>query len=169
MRLVWVGRILAVMAVLGLTVVTTSADEGTVSARANLTGFQETPVPKLTDGTGTFSATVNGQTLSYRLTFSNLSSPAFAAHIHFAEAGVTGGIIAGLCGFGTTPACPAAGGTVTGTITAADIQALTAQNVRAGDFAGAVRILESGDAYVNVHSMHFPGGEIRGQVKANSD
>ena len=169
MRLVWVGRILAVVAVLGLTMVTTSADEGTVSAQAKLTGFQETPVPKLTDGTGTFTATVNGGTLTYKLTFSHLSSPAFASHIHFAEPGVTGGIVVGLCGFGTAPACPAGGGIVTGTITAADIQALTAQNVKAADFAGLVSILESGDAYVNVHTTNFPGGEIRGQVKTNND
>ncbi|TMG43298.1 MAG: CHRD domain-containing protein, partial [Chloroflexi bacterium] len=36
----------------------------------------------------------------------------------------------------------------------------------AGDFAGALRIIESGDAYVNVHTVNFPGGEIRGEVKS---
>jgi hypothetical protein len=171
MRLVWAGRVLAVVAILGLTVVTTSADEGNFSARAKLSGFQETPVPKLSDGTGTFTATINGASLSYKLTFSGLSSPAIAAHIHFGQPGVTGGIVFGLCGFGTTPACPPNGGTVTGTVTAADIPGIPSQNLKAGDFAGAVRILESGTAYANVHSVNFPGGEIRGPVKTdrNSD
>jgi len=41
--------------------------------------------------------------------------------------------------------------------------------VSAGDFAGALRIIASGDAYVNVHTTNFPGGEIRGQVRSNDD
>ncbi len=176
MRLVWAGRAVAIVAVLlGLTVVTTTADEGTVSAKAKLTGFQEN-LPKLTDGTGTFTATINGGTLSYKLTFSGLSSDAFMSHIHFAQPGVNGGIFLWLCGSATapgpagTPTCPAKGGTVSGKITGAAIQSLLAtQNLNAADFTGAVRILESGDAYANVHTTNWPGGEIRGQVKTNND
>jgi hypothetical protein len=172
MRLVWAGRVLAAVAVLGLTVVTTNADEGTISARAKLSGFQEN-LPKLTDGTGSFSATVNGGTITYKLTYSGLTSDAFMSHIHFAQTGVNGGIFLWLCGSASapgpagTPTCPAKGGTVTGTATAAAIQTVAGQNVNAGDFAGAVRILESGDAYVNVHTTNFPGGEIRGQVRTS--
>ena len=54
---------------------------------------------------------------------------------------------------------------MTGTITAADILAITAQGLAAGDFAGAVRALESGNTYANVHTTNFPAGEIRGQIK----
>ena len=187
MRLVWAGRVLAVIALLGLSVsvVTTSADEGKVSARATLSGFQEN-LPKLTDGTGTFSATVTSTTLTYKLTFSGLTSPAFMSHIHFGQSGVNGGIFIWLCGSPGafagppgTPTCRANGGTVTGTVKAADVQSVLGtpapppsaanQNVHAGDFAGAVRILRSGDAYVNVHPTSFPGGEIRGQVKTSSN
>jgi len=56
---------------------------------------------------------------------------------------------------------------VTGTITAADILAITAQGLAAEDFAGAVRAIESGNTYVNVHTTLFPGGEIRGQIQIN--
>ena len=53
---------------------------------------------------------------------------------------------------------------MTGTITAAQVLAVPAQGVTAGDFAGLVRIIRSGDAYANVHTTAHPGGEIRGQV-----
>jgi len=172
MRRIWAVRVLAVIAVLGLTVVSTSADQGSnASAKAKLSGFSEV-TPKLTNGTGTFSATINGGTLTYKLTFSGLSSEATMAHIHFAQRGVNGNIFLWLCdsvakpGPTGTPHCPAAGGTVSRSVTAADIQPVPDQNVSAGDFAGAIRIIRSGDAYVNVHTTKFGGGEIRGQVKS---
>ena len=174
MRLVWVGRVLAVIALFGLTVVTTAADDGGISARAKLSGFQEN-LPKLTDGTGSFTATVKGGTLSYKLTYSGLSSDAFMSHIHFAQPGVNGGVFIWLCGSATapgpagTPTCPAKGGTVTGKVSATAVQSLEAtQNLKAGDWAGAERILRSGDAYINVHTANFPGGKIRGQVKTDN-
>lgn len=135
--------------------------------RAKLVGFQEVP-PKLTQGTGEFKATVdlNAKTISYTLTFSNLSSDALFSHIHFGQHAVNGAIYIFLCGGPTTPVCPAGGGTVTGTITAADVLAVPAQNITAGDFEGALRIIRSGTAYVNVHTTNFPAGEIRGQVRS---
>jgi hypothetical protein len=172
MKLKWIFRFAALVAVLGLTVVATSADEGTLSLRARLTGFQESP-PKLSPSTGTFEATVIGSTLSYTLTYSKLSSPAFMSHIHFAQPAVNGGIFLWLCGSATapgpagTPTCPPDGGTVSRSgVTAADIQGLSAQNLSAGDFAGALRIISAGDAYVNVHTTSFPAGEIRGLVRS---
>ena len=174
MRRIWIGRVLAVVAVLGLTVSATSADESVVSMKAKLSGFQEVP-PKLTGGIGSFSATIHGGTISYRLTYAGLSSPAFMAHIHFGQPAVAAGIFLWLCGSSSapgpagTPTCPAAGGTVSGTGTAAAIQTLPGQNLTAGDFAGALQIIANGDAYVNVHTTNFPAGEIRGQVKSAGD
>jgi hypothetical protein len=104
--------------------------------------------------------------MSYQLTYSGLSSVATAAHIHFAQRGVNGGVVAFPCGGGGKPACPPNGGTVNGTITASDILAVAEQGVAAGDFAGVVRAIQSGTAYVNVHSTQFPAGEIRGQIRA---
>jgi CHRD domain len=95
-----------------------------------------------------------------------------AAHIHIGGVGVNGPIVAFLFG----PA-PAAGGRVngvlaTGTITAADLI-----NVLAGHpLSDLVDEIESGNAYVNVHTNDgvdpantgagdFPGGEIRAQME----
>jgi hypothetical protein len=164
----WALRVLVALAVVGLTVSAASADNGPSHFQAKLSGFNEVP-PIQTNGSGTFSATVRGDSLTYTETFSGLTSSATQSHIHFAERGVNGGVFLFLCsnlgnGPAGTPACPAAGGTVTRTVTAADFVGVTAQNVTAGDFAGAVRIIRSGDAYANVHTANFPGGEIRGQV-----
>jgi hypothetical protein len=141
---------------------------GTTSVKAHLTGLQEV-VPKLTGGSGTFHAAVTKASITYTLTYAGLSSSATAAHIHFGQRAVNGGVVAALCG-GAKPACPAGGGTVTGTITAADIVGIatagpTDQGLAAHDLVGAVSIMRSADAYVNVHSDRYPGGEIRGQVK----
>jgi len=175
MTLRWILRSAAIVGVLALTVAAASADEASQTFKAKLSGFQESP-PKLSPSVGHFQATVTGTTLSYTLTFTALSSPAFMAHIHFGQPGVNGGIFLWLCGSASapgpagTPACPAGGGTVSRSgVTAADIQAVAAQNVPAGSFEAAMSILASGDAYVNVHTTNFPGGEIRGQVKSEDD
>src|SRR3989442_13918854 len=85
MRRIWAVRVLALVAVLGLTIVSTSADQGgNASAKAKLSGFSEV-TPKLTNGTGTFKATISGGTLTYTITFSGLSSDAIIAHTRFTK------------------------------------------------------------------------------------
>jgi len=173
MRPIWAIRILAITGVLALAFTTATADEGATSFRTSMNGFQETP-PILTNGNGTFHATVHGNSLTYTETFSGLTSNVTQSHIHFGERAVAGSIFVFLCsnlgnGPAGTPACPAAGGTVSGTVTAANVIGVSGQNISAGDFAALLRILRSGDAYVNVHTVKFPAGEIRGQVRAGED
>jgi hypothetical protein len=164
--------LIAVCAVLVMVGSSAIAEEDTDTVRFNtkMTGFQETP-SILTTGTGTFKSTLDstGTSLSYTLTFTPLSSTATMSHIHFGEPGVAGAIFVFLCGGGGKPACPAGGGTVTGTITAADVLGVPAQGIDAGSFSELLTILRSGDAYVNVHSTNHPSGEIRGQIKPPSE
>lgn len=138
----------------------------TMLFQADLSGFEEVP-PILTNGIGTFHARLvgHGNALEYRLAFFDLSSPSTASHIHFGQRGVNGGVIAFLCGGGKTPRCPGTAGIVTGTLTSTDILGIPRQGLAPGDFEGALEILQSGVAYVNVHSTMFPDGEIRGQVR----
>ena len=67
---------------------------------------------------------------------------------------------------GLAPTCPQSG-TVTGTITAANVIApMTPQGIAAGEFAELVEAMRAGVTYANVHSLpQFPGGEIRGQIR----
>ncbi len=144
-------------------------DEGR-RMRAHLSGFQEVPALSTT-GRGEFRGTIKEKdgTISYRLSYSDLESSASSAHIHFAQSGVAGGIIAFLCGGGGKPACPATSGTVEGTIVAADILGPVAQGIAAGDIQEAIRAIRSGNTYANVHTAVFPSGEIRGQIRAGDD
>jgi hypothetical protein len=109
---------------------------------ARLNAAQETPAPKAAaHGAGVFTATLNGRTLTWRLTFSRLSGKAVAAHIHLGRQGVAGPVAVALCG-------PCVSGVHrTATVSARLRSALLA-----------------GTAYVNVHTAKNPGGEIRGQV-----
>jgi CHRD domain-containing protein len=165
MNKVWKSNLLLILVLVIVCGTLTFAQE-TVNLRAKLVGFQENP-PKLTQGTGQFTAVVNtnANTIAYTLTYSNLTSGALFSHIHFGQPTVNGAVYIFLCGGPTTPVCPAGGGTVTGTISAADVLGVPAQNIAAGDFAGALRVILNDSAYVNVHTTAFPAGEIRGQVR----
>ena len=149
---------------------------------ANLSGFEEIgPLGAgetgaiLSAATGTLRLHLDkrSDSIGYTLTYtSGLSSLVQQAHIHFGKKHVAGGIMAFLCtnlgnGPAGTPACPTVSGTVSGTIDAASIVGPAAQNVSPGDFDAIVDALTSNTDYVNVHTVKFPSGEIRGQIKGN--
>lgn len=149
-------------------------DDDDNRATARLTSFQE--VPSLSSqGTGHFSARIDrdAQSISYRLSFNGLSTPVTQTHIHVAQKSVNGGIVVFLCtnlgnGPAGTQACPAGGGTITGTITAANVANPTeVQGIAPGEFDELLKAIRGGVTYVNVHTTKFPGGEIRGQIKVD--
>jgi hypothetical protein len=162
----------AILAVIGMG---TAAVADNVRARETLTGYEEVPALS-TPGVGDFQIDLNqaGDALDYTLTFSGLETDATQAHIHFENRTNNGNIVVFLCtnlgnGPAGTQACPAAGGTISSTITAANIGAGAAgQGIAAGEFDEFVRALRSGATYVNVHSVGRPTGEIRAQLDDNN-
>jgi len=134
---------------------------------AKLRSGSETPVTLSTAGSGVFAAQLDSSetSLSFLLDYSGLEGGTVtAAHIHLGQAGITGGIVIHFCGTGGRPPCPSSG-IVSFVVTAADVVAVPAQGIAAGEFAEVIRAMRKGDAYVNVHTTTFPGGEIRGQIQ----
>jgi len=136
---------------------------------AQLNSYEETPSTLNSPGTGVFVGVIDSDetVINYQLFYTDLQgATVLFAHIHFGKPGESGGVVAFLCGGGGKPACPAAGTPITGTIVAANVQALAGQNLAAGDMAAFVRAIRSGFTYANVHTNIFPGGELRGQIKS---
>jgi hypothetical protein len=132
---------------------------------ARLSGAEEVP-PINTAGTADFEMTIQQATITFELTFSDLSSPLSVAHLHFAPSKVAGGVMIFLCGGGGQPACPAATeGTITGTIMSANVTGPTAQGIAPADLDSALEAVRDGLSYANMHTANFGGGEIRGQVQ----
>ena len=142
-------------------------------AQAILSGDDEVPARETqARGVATFHLNKEGTELYYRLNVANIEN-VVGAHIHKAAAGVNGpivvGLFSGVAGSGATN-----GRLAEGVITASDFSGPLAGMT----MADLLELLQSGDAYVNVHTNDgvaptntgpgdFPGGEIRGQVKAN--
>jgi hypothetical protein len=132
---------------------------------ATLVGAGEVP-PINTAGTANFDMTIQPSGVTFSLTFSDLSAPLEAAHTHFAPRGVNGGVLIWLCGGGGQPDCPATTeGTITGTITAANVTGIVAQGIDVGDLDSALEAVRNGLSYVNMHNELFAPGEIRGQIR----
>ncbi|HYD59402.1 MAG TPA: CHRD domain-containing protein [Noviherbaspirillum sp.] len=149
---------------------------GANTLSATLSGFNEVPLTILSPGNGNAQLNIDraGGSISYTLTYADVTSPVTQAHIHFGKVHTAGGIVAFLCSNASsppagTPACPESGGTVTGTITSGQVVAQETQNVPANDFRALVQAIDSGTAYVNVHTTRFPAGELRGQLSPGDD
>jgi len=120
-----------------------AASAAMINFTATMNSASEVP-PKTSAGTGDALATLDtvAKTLTYTVTFQNLTGPATAAHFHGpAAAGANSGVAVPL---GNNPTSP-----IHGTATLTDAQ---------------IADLEAGKWYVNVHTAANPGGEIRGQV-----
>jgi hypothetical protein len=132
-----------------------------------LEGLQENPSIS-TAAVGLFVANIaeDEQSIDVLLNYTPLEGGAVTvAHIHLGREFVNGGIVIHLCGSGGKPACPTPTGELSATLTAVDVVEVPAQGIAAGDLAAVILAMRSGATYANVHSMVFPGGEIRGQIK----
>ena len=138
---------------------------------AVLSGPNESP-PNASTGTGSATVTINtgAQTMKVDVSFSGLSGGTTASHIHCCTATPGTGVA------GVATQVPTFGGFPTG-VTAGtythtfDLTAFTTYNptfelahggtpldAEAALLAG----LAAGEAYLNIHTTTFPGGEIRG-------
>ncbi|HET8893992.1 MAG TPA: CHRD domain-containing protein [Gaiellaceae bacterium] len=129
---------------LALTALSSAGTRGVMGVSAKLTAAQEVPkqVVKNTAATGFFSARLSGKKLTWKLTFSGLTGPATAAHIHMAAMGKAGNVVVVLC----ASTCKS-GKTGTAMLT-----------------SGLLTALSKHLLYVNVHTAKNPNGEIRGQL-----
>jgi hypothetical protein len=132
--------------------------------RAKLIGYNEVPLNN-TPAHAKLALNVTDTTITFKLDYADLTGPPQAAHIHVGQKLVNGGVSVFFCGGGGKPACPAStSGSVSGTITAADVVGPTAQGYAVGEIAPVITALRAGFTYANMHTTKFPGGEIRGQI-----
>jgi len=121
---------------------------GPVSFSVSLNGAAERPNPVVTEGSGTGTLRLEGNTLTLDITYTNLSGPAIGAHLHGpADTTQSAGVLVDFApfsggGFG-------ANGRLEGSVV------LTPEEKTS---------LLSGLTYVNIHTDAHQSGEIRGQV-----
>lgn len=134
--------------------------------RAHLSGAGEVPaVDTRATGQSTFMLSADGTALDYRLIVANIDQVT-QSHIHCGPADANGPVAAFLFGF-VEGGVTRNGVLATGTVTAADVIPVPDSPVCPGgvaDFDDLLAKIRSGGAYVNVHTVEFPGGEIRGQL-----
>jgi hypothetical protein len=119
----------------------------TITVRTAMNAAEEVPSPRgdVSAARGTFTATLTksdtGAVMSWQMMFSGLTGAATAAHVHTAPTGQAGPVSVPLCGPCQSPASGTA-------------------NVN----AAALAAMQTGGAYVNVHTGTNAPGEIRGQL-----
>jgi hypothetical protein len=130
---------------------------------ATQSGGEEVP-PVATRGRGTavFSLSEDGTELSYKLITTNVAGIT-QSHIHIGEVGVNGPVVVFLFGL-VADGVTSTGILAEGTIVEADLIERPAIGFGA-TMAELVAAMRSGGSYVNVHTLAFPGGEVRGQVR----
>ena len=134
---------------------------------APLNSDEEAQIPAVVSnaaGVSTMKVSEEGDALRYRLIVANIDDVLFS-HIHCGAAGVNGPVVAFLY---PGPTVSPNGVLATGTITEADVIDRPDSAACPGGVSGLDDLLEKirdGDAYVNVHTVVYPAGEIRGQIK----
>jgi hypothetical protein len=114
--------------------------------------------PVVSDGEGEAEFTVRRDRVRYEVEWEDLTSGVIMGHIHCAAAGANGPV-----GVTLVHEPLDADDRVRGSFTAPD----------AGNGCGwttlgqVLAAIASGDAYVNIHTVNFPRGEIRGQLRVD--
>jgi hypothetical protein len=169
-----ISLLAAAVLTLGSSSTAVKANDDDIAISARMRGLGEVP-PTNSKATAEFTGKISadGTTITYTLAWSGLTALPLFSHIHFGPIKENGGVMVFLCGGGGKPPCAqATSGTASGSIVAADIVGPTAQGIDpapAGQFADVIRAILTNNAYANLHTARFPGGEVRGPVGAHRE
>jgi hypothetical protein len=175
------------MALLSVALATVGVLAGSRNWSTRLTGEFELPVAVDTKahGQAKFKLSQDGEVLSYKLKVANIQN-VFMAHIHAGPATSNGPVVVWLYPSTPNPAAPQPPaswlpGRTSGKLAEGEIRAANLVGPLAGQtLADLVALMNSGGAYVNVHTSDFEGanntgpgdmssGEIRGNLSAHED
>ena len=148
-------RVLLILAAVSLLAIVPVAVSGASDEvfTGTFSGAQEVP-PVTTSAGGTVYVFINPSAteIKYAVSYTGLSGPLVAAHIHAGAPGVSGQIM--------LPLTPGPS-TMFGSLTQANFQSTSA----APTWAAGLNLIRTGNAYVNLHTAAHPAGEIRAQLK----
>ena len=143
-----------------------TTEPSTTTFNATLNGASERPTPNTSSaaGTGVFTLSADGNTLTWNVTTTGLNN-VVASHIHIGGTEVAGPIVLPLYA-----AAKSNNPAISGSITRAAFTSPLGVS-----FDGLIALMKQGDTYVNVHTDDgvappntgpgdFPGGEIRGKI-----
>jgi hypothetical protein len=142
-----------------------AGDKNHDTFKARLSGEQEVP-PVVTDSTGRFKIEFNKDHTEAEMTLSvNDGEGITQAHLHCAPVGVNGPFVVYVAGLN------AAGYDVDGKwISNAIATDASIVNPACGaTLADLATSIQDGRVYVNVHSLAYPSGVIRGQLEPDDD
>lgn len=132
---------------------------------AHLSADNELPVGRVESngqGQAIFKLSDDGMSLDYKLIVANINNVT-QAHIHCGSATENGSVVVFLFGF-VSGGVTMNGVLAEGTITEADLR-MGASCPDLDTFEELLERLRNGTAYVNVHTVAHPPGEIRGQIQ----
>jgi hypothetical protein len=160
------GWLAAAIAAMALGASPAVADRDGLECRAKLKGANEVPTPIVTPTDGEWRGRVNADrsAIEFRLKV-NEGERITQAHLHCAPEGVNGPIVVFLAGL------HAAGLNVDGRwVDNATITGTGIVNTACGaDIPTLVQAMLDRRVYVNVHSVQFGPGVVRGQVRCRDD
>lgn len=122
---------------------------------AVLKGTSERPRPTSSTASGSATFTVSGTSATYFVSATGFAGALTVGHIHLGSGDVTGPVIVPFD-------IIAQSGTVATGSVALDRPVTFGNITITGD--SLRRLLDTGQAYVNLHSAAYPDGDIRGQV-----
>ena len=152
-------RVLMMMGAAVLTLgIAGSAQAQSMQFTAQLSGANETPgVLTGAYANATVTLDLGSQTVSWVIDVFNMPSGTNNAHFHVGGPGLAGPTVVNVA----FPAGVSNDYRLSGSATAANLLVRADQGIRSWeDFLQA---LVGGQTYLNIHSVNFPGGEIRGQ------